>query len=209
MTSVKDAIKLFMESDELKELVEMGGVNGDGHKVGKLIEECEVVRLCPIAETAQPISKLDKDLSILKNCKHLRLSSNNIEKLTNLSLMPNLTILSVGRNLLKSLAGVADISGTLVQLWCSYNKIGHLGEVAKLIKLEVFFCSNNLISQWAEVDKLAGLPKLKDVSFVNNPISMAEENKNFRLVLIKKFPNLKTIDGGLIDEEERNDAATM
>jgi len=207
MTSIKDAIKLYMDSEEHKNLLSKGGINGDGHKVGATVDECEVVRLCPIAEQANPITKMDKDLGMLKSCKHLRLSTNSIDKIANLSMLPNLTVLSMGRNQLKSLAGVADVSETLVQLWVSYNKIASLSEVAKLPKLEVLFMSNNLVSSMGEVDRLSALPKLRDVNLINNPVSTGEEN--WRLQILKRLPALKIIDGALVEDEERENASSL
>jgi dynein light chain 1 len=59
---------------------------------------------------------------------------------------------------------------TLQELWCSYNQISSLDGVDCLKNLEVLYMSNNTLSNWAELDKLKGLNKLRDVLFVGNPI---------------------------------------
>ena len=89
-------------------------------------------------------------LSSLTACEHLSLSTNVIDKMASLGGMPNLRVLSVGRNGIKKIDKVAgrrgvkttsattarrgthrspplhkleDVSGTLEELWISYNKI--------------------------------------------------------------------------------------
>ncbi len=59
---------------------------------------------------------------------------------------------------------------TLQEFWCSYNQISSLDGVDCLKNLEVLYMSNNTLSNWAELDKLKGLSKLRDVLFVGNPI---------------------------------------
>merc|ERR1711988_1558049 len=98
--------------------------------------ESEDVRLCPIALQMPVIQKIDASLSQLKKCKHLRLSTNSIDKITGLNGMECLTILSFGRNQLKSVAGLEAVQDTLEQLWVSYNQISNLAGIEKLHNLQ-------------------------------------------------------------------------
>lgn len=59
-------------------------------------------------------------------CRHLALSTNSIEKISSLSGMDNLRILSLGRNLLKKIENVEVVAETLEELWLSYNQIEKL-----------------------------------------------------------------------------------
>eukprot|EP00965_Chrysotila_dentata_P250701 6209605-Pleurochrysis_carterae.AAC.1 len=120
MTSLKDAIKAW-EADS-----------------GLVAAEAEDVRLCPIALQLPLISKLDGTLGSLKKCKHLRLSTNAIDKMGNFSGLDNLQILSMGRNQIKKLEGLEPIADTLEQLWLSYNSISSLAGIEKLSNLQVF-----------------------------------------------------------------------
>jgi|TARA_B100000524_G_scaffold291099_3_gene165963 dynein light chain 1 len=79
-TSCKDAIKHWEAAE------------------GKVAAEAEDVRLCPIAMQMPLIQKMDGSLQQLKKCKHLRLSTNSIDKISNLHGLDCLEILSVGRN---------------------------------------------------------------------------------------------------------------
>lgn len=58
--------------------------------------------------------------------RHLALSTNSIEKISSLSGMDNLHILSLGRNLLKKIENVEVVADTLEELWLSYNQIEKL-----------------------------------------------------------------------------------
>jgi dynein light chain 1 len=64
--------------------------------------------------------------SVSPSCRHLALSTNNIEKISSLSGMDSLRILSMGRNLLKKIENVEVVADTLEELWLSYNQIEKL-----------------------------------------------------------------------------------
>lgn len=51
--------------------------------------------------------------------------------------MTPLQVLSLGRNLLKSLQGIEAAADTLEQLWISYNQIDKLKPLRNLTKLKV------------------------------------------------------------------------
>lgn len=98
-----------------------------------------------------PIQKLDASINTLVNCKKLSLSTNAIDKISNLSslrmcsylqaftqkLAERIEILSIGRNNIKSLAPLDVIANTLQQLWISYNQIEKLTGITTLKKLRV------------------------------------------------------------------------
>mmetsp|Transcript_6786 Transcript_6786/g.20627 ORF Transcript_6786/g.20627 Transcript_6786/m.20627 type:complete len:194 (-) Transcript_6786:522-1103(-) len=191
-TSVKDAIKAFEASAEC------------------VAAEAEDVRLCPISLQLPLITKLDASLGTLKACKHLRLSTNAIDKISNLNGLDNLEILSLGRNAIKSLNGIDPVADTLKQLWISYNQIGSLAGVEKLQNLEVLFMSNNKINSWSEVERLANCPKLRDLLLKGNPLeSTCADTAEWRVQIVKRLPGLKTLDGLLVDDEEREKASQL
>ena len=154
------------------------------------------------------IVKMDNSLSTLKKCKQLRMSSNAIQKIEGLAGCDSLQILSLGRNALKKIEGLNDISDTLEQLWISYNQIGSLAGIEKLVNLQVIYMSNNKIDKWPEVERLQALPKLRDLNLVNNPIYVKTESEglNWRVELLKRLEKIKSIDGQLVEDEEREQA---
>jgi len=117
-----------------------------------------------------PIEKMDATLSTLKACKHLSLSTNNIEKISSLSGMDNLMVLSLGRNLIKKVENLDGVADTLEELWVSYNLIEKLANIEKLTKLRILFMSNNKIADFKELDKLGEIGALQELLLVGNPI---------------------------------------
>ena len=73
-----------------------------------------------------PIEKMDSSLNGLVNVKHLSLSTNSIDKMISLPSLRNLEILSLGRNMIKKIAGLEEVGATLRELWLSYNLINTL-----------------------------------------------------------------------------------
>jgi len=174
---------------------------------GKVAAEMEEVRLCPIAMMKPLITKMDASLSALKKCKQLRMSSNSIQKIEGLAGMDSLQILSLGRNMLKKIEGLNEIADTLEQLWISYNMIASFAGIEKLMNLTVLYASNNKIDKWPEIERLQGLPKLREINLVNNPIYVKLEGEgNWRIEIIKRLDKLKSLDGSLIEDDEREQA---
>lgn len=180
------------------------------------IAQCEVVKLL----RADPlIDKMDPCLNELVNCKKLSLSTNIISAMIDLRGFKNLEILSLGRNNIKVIKGLDAVGATLKELWMSYNQIEKLDGLQACQVLEKLYLTNNKIKNWDELDKLNSLPNLIEVSFGGNPIYEQVNNAkvpnnaaNFamapgratdfcRITVLKKCPQLKTIDTHLITEQ--------
>lgn len=142
-----------------------------------------------------PIEKMDNSLGQLTRCERLSLSTNMIEKITGLSGLRNLKILSLGRNYIKAFSGLEPVADTLEELWLSYNLIEKMKGVGILRKLKVLYMSNNLVKDWTEFNKLQECPALIDLLFVGNPLCDTGEEGSWRTEAIKRLPNLKKLDG--------------
>ncbi|KAL3048797.1 dynein light chain 1, axonemal [Trematomus bernacchii] len=143
-----------------------------------------------------PIEKMDPSLSTLTNCEKLSLSTNCIEKITNLNGLKHLKILSLGRNNIKALTGLESVGETLEELWISYNLIEKLKGVQSLKNLKVLYMSNNLVKEWGEFVRLADLPCLVDLVFVGNPLEDKHSSEGTWMdEASKRLPNLKKLDG--------------
>jgi dynein light chain 1, axonemal len=183
---VKDAIKNFEE------------------KYGMKGAEAEHVKLYA---QYPPIEKMDANLGTLKLCKHLALSTNSIERIGGLTGLDHLEILSLGRNQIKKIEGVEGVAGTLKQLWISYNNIEKLAGIGVLKNLEVLYMSNNKVAAWGEFEKLQELPNLQELLFIGNPLEEKHsKDGDWRIQVIKRLPNLKKLDGNMIEDEEREQA---
>lgn len=139
-------------------------------------------------------------------CRHLSLSTNCIDRLIPLSGMKKLRILSLGRNQIKKIEKLDDVSDTLEELWLSYNVIATLDGLSGLTNLTTLYLSNNLIKSWDELDKLANLPNLRDVLFVGNPIYENLSKEDARLNVLKRIPKVAKIDGDMVKQTERDAA---
>ncbi|GMH73817.1 hypothetical protein TrRE_jg817 [Triparma retinervis] len=120
---------------------------------------------------------------------------------------PKLRILALGRNAIKKLEKLDELGPTLEQLWVSYNQITNLDGLSELQNLTTLFISNNNIKSWAELDKLAALPALKDILLVGNPIYDSFETPELRRVeVLRHLPQLSKIDGQMVKPAEREAA---
>lgn len=183
MTSCRDAIKIFEES-EVRNPEKLPA------------EEATNVKLYFMKP---PIVKLDAAaLSVLKECCHLALSSNSIDKMVNLGALENLEILSMGRNNIKKLDGLDAIGDHLEQLWISYNSISTLNGLEKCKKLKVLYIGNNKIGDPKEITKLQSLPELEELVMYGNPCHtkiIEDGDLQWPLHVLKILPNLKKLDG--------------
>ncbi|MED6284336.1 Dynein light chain 1, axonemal [Characodon lateralis] len=162
-------------------------------KTGEKTSEAKEIKLYG---QIPPIEKMDASLSTLTCCEKLSLSTNCIEKITNLNGLKNLRILSLSRNNIKTLGGLEAVGDTLVELWISYNLIDRLKGVNSMHKLKVLYMSNNLVKDWAEFVRLADLPCLVDLVFLGNPLQEKHSTEgNWMDEASKKLPNLKKLDG--------------
>ena len=149
------------------------------------------------------IEKMDATLSALVKCEKLSLSTNAIDKISNLNGLKNLKVLSLGRNNIKSLSGIEAVSDTLEQLWISYNFIDKLKSIVLMKKLKVLYISYNLIREWTEVTRINECPQLTEVVFIGNPLwDKHNADGDWSALAMKRLPNIRKLDGWPCIREE-------
>ena len=76
------------------------------------------------------------------------------------------------------------------------------------IKLNTLFIGNNRIKSWEELDRVKELTELENVLFVGNPFYevLKDDSKYYSL---KKLPNLKNIDGIIVEAKFAAKSATF
>ena len=157
-------------------------------------------------ETARRALRSFADASGLR--RHLQLSTNNIDKIgVAFTGLKNLKILSLGRNVIKKIEKLDDLGDTLQELWISYNQISALEGLHSMNNLTTLYMSNNNLKSFAELEKIAGLPNLKDVLFVGNPMYEGLSPQEARIEVLRKLPKLAKIDGAMVLQRDRDDAA--
>ena len=155
-TTIKSALKKWEEANE--------------RKAGES-KEIKLIGVWP------PIEKMEGPFHLLINCEKLSLSTNQISNISNLQAFNSLKVLSLGRNLVKSLYGIEGAAETLEQLWISYNQVDRLKPLRNMLKLKVLYMSHNCVSQWREFEHLSELPCLEDLVFLGNPLEEDETAK--------------------------------
>lgn len=80
------------------------------------------------------------------------------------------------------------------------NGLRNLANVEKLERLQSLFASGNRLAEFWEVDRLAELPHLMEISLLNNPMA---RKPNYRNAIIKRLPALIILDGKEISPDER------
>merc|ERR1712113_606423 len=189
-TNCQKAIQIWSEKNE--------GANPEE------AEEVKLLCMCP------PIEKMDTSLNLLVNVRRLSLSTNCIDKMISLPALKNLEILSLGRNMIKKIAGLEEVGATLKQLWISYNQISILDGLNVCPKLTTLFISNNKIKDWGELAKLAANPELINLLLVGSPIYESfTSKKQARPKVLEQLPKITTLDGELLtgdDDEEEGEA---
>jgi len=175
-TSIKDAVKKWAELNE-----------------GKTIAEESKVQLCFMIP---PIARMDPGLKDLAHVEYLSLSTNCIDRISNLNGFKNLKILSLGRNNIKNLAGLEQVADNLEQLWVSYCLIEKLKGVAVLKKVKTLYMSNNKVKDWKEFDQLKDMTSLEELLMVGNPLEEKHSAEGDWVEQVSaRLPNLKKLDG--------------
>ena len=160
----------------------------------KIEEEAMVKLIC----TTPPIDRIDSSLAQFRAVVHLSLSTNCIDKIPPLPALPNLRILSLGRNQIKKISGLDEVGGVLRELWISYNQITALDGLACCVALETLFIANNKIKEIAELKKLGVNGKLANVNFFGNPLAEGASRAETRVLIAANCPGVKIVDGEVI-----------
>ena len=168
-------------------------------------EATEVKLICQLP----PIDKMDDSLNQLEACQKLSLSTNAIERMIALPKLKSLRILSLGRNNIKRIMALEDVGATLEELWLSYNQIEKLDGLQPCVKLSVLYMSNNKIKAWDELGKVSQLPEIKTVLFVGNPIYGEKTKEENAPYVVKRIPQIETVDGKMISPAIRKAASEL
>eukprot|EP00696_Hemimastix_kukwesjijk_P011808 gnl/Hemi2/24811_TR8341_c0_g1_i1.p1 gnl/Hemi2/24811_TR8341_c0_g1~~gnl/Hemi2/24811_TR8341_c0_g1_i1.p1 ORF type:complete len:210 (+),score=70.69 gnl/Hemi2/24811_TR8341_c0_g1_i1:69-698(+) len=159
-----------------------------------------------------PLDKMDASLGTLTKCRHLALSTNQIDRITNLHGLQCLEILSLGRNLLKGLTGLEPVANTLQQLWVSYNGISSLSGIGVCKRLKILYMAHNKVEKWNEFEKLQELPVLHELLFLGNPLEEKTsgtdpQRRAWMNEVMRRLPNLKKLEGIMCVSESAGEGA--
>jgi len=139
--------------------------------------------------------------SPLKELKMLVASDNEIMKIEHLEKLKQLRELDLSKNRLKQIepASFYDYH-QIMCLRLDDNGLKSLAGIEHLLKLQTLFCAGNRIQELFEIEKLAEMPSLLELSLMQNPVS---RKPNYRTVVVKRLLQLLVLDGKEITQEER------
>ncbi|KAA8541365.1 hypothetical protein F0562_025316 [Nyssa sinensis] len=116
---------------------------------------------------------MDESLQLLPVVDTLDLSRNKFTKVDNLRKCNKLKHLDLGFNHLRTIASFSEVSCQIVKLVLRNNALTTLHGIENLKSLEGLDLSYNIISNFSELEILAGLPSLKSLWLEGNPLCCA------------------------------------
>jgi Leucine-rich repeat (LRR) protein len=149
------------------------------------------------------IISFDEDLTKFSNLTNLDLSKNNISNIDFLS--PKLKFLKVYNNKVSQISCAKQPS--LCFLGAGYNALTSAGmsqltqRFRSLLSLDV--CYNNLTNLRQFLDDAQALTKMRHLALAGNPLCLLPY---YRLVVIKRLPQLQLLDEQAVGEAEAADS---
>ncbi|CEG45157.1 Protein phosphatase 1, regulatory subunit, and related proteins [Plasmopara halstedii] len=149
-----------------------------------------------------------KNHKYVKNCTELYMANKHIAKIVNFEAFINLEVLWINGNQLQELDGLENCF-RLKQLYAQENCIRSLdGSSLPHLKFlqELRLHDNKLNDLQVTLKVLSRLSNLRDLDLFGNAI---EEEKNYRLQVIRAIPSLNVLDRHVITLEERTRALSL
>lgn len=117
------------------------------------------------------LRRLDANLALVPNLQSLILDGNQISRIENTELLPNLTYLCMSANNIIVEECLYSKLKNVVQLNLSQNKITKLSPFARLTNLKELNLCSNWISESNEIKYISRLPELEYLVLTGNPVS--------------------------------------
>ncbi|KAL2461809.1 Outer arm dynein light chain 1 protein [Abeliophyllum distichum] len=130
-------------------------------------------RLSFVSCACNGLMLMDESLQLLPAAETLDLSRNKFAKVDNLWKCTKLKHLDLGFNNLRSIASFSEVSCQIVKLVLRNNALTTLRGIENLKSLEGLDLSFNVISNFSEIEILAGLPSLQSLWLEGNPLCSA------------------------------------
>ncbi|PRP86016.1 leucine rich repeat containing 48-like [Planoprotostelium fungivorum] len=168
--------------------------------------EMDELRIPPFSSPLQVISEsyFQRISSSFSAIETLDLCSNQITKIENLSLLVNLKRLVLSFNKIQKVEGLNELK-SLETLDLGFNEIKRI-ESGSLRGLNSLTCLDLTSNQISKIDDISHLqkhtPHLKEISFLNNPVTSARGYISF---ILRKLTDVRTLDYRKITEEDRRD----
>ncbi|KAH6761459.1 Outer arm dynein light chain 1 protein [Perilla frutescens var. hirtella] len=143
-------------------------------------------RLSFVSCACNDLILMDESLQLLPMVETLDLSRNKFAKVDNLRKCTKLKHVDLGFNNLRSIASLSEVPCQIVKLVLRNNALTSLHGIEKLKSLQGLDLSFNIISNFSEIEVLAGIPSLQSVWLEGNPLCYA---RWFRAKVFSLFPH--------------------
>lgn len=127
---------------------------------------------------------IDSAMKLIPNVEELNLSENRLRTVANLSSLHHLNHLNLSGNLIESVKDWHMQLGNIEHLNLSCNKLKSLIGLSRLRSLKSIDLSCNSIDNFDEIDEVAKLPVLENVSLNGNPLI---QEVDYRARVISRF----------------------
>ncbi|PKI77830.1 hypothetical protein CRG98_001794 [Punica granatum] len=144
---------------------------------------------------------MDESLQLLPVVETLDLSRNKFAKIDNLRKCNKLKHLDLGFNNLRTISSLSEVTCHIVKLVLRNNALTSLRGIENLKSLEGLDISYNIISNFSELEILAGLPLLLNLWLEGNPICCARWYRAQVFSLVPYAERLKIDDKGITTRE--------
>ena len=142
-------------------------------------------------------------VSLACNIVYLNLHGNNIRKIDGLSTLTAVKTLILSFNEIQKIEGLDGLR-TIEKLDLGYNLIKRAEGLQPLTSLVTLELNNNLLYRLEDVSVLKhSVPTLVDLNLSHNAMC---EAKGYRLIVLRRLPNINTFDGRSVDASERSTA---
>ncbi|XP_042064721.1 serine/threonine-protein kinase 11-interacting protein-like isoform X1 [Salvia splendens] len=130
-------------------------------------------RLSFVSCACNDLILMDESLQLLPLVETLDLSRNKFAKVDNLWKCTKLKHVDLGFNNLRSIASLSEVSCQIVKLVLRNNALTSLHGIENLKSLQGLDVSYNIISNFSEIEVLAGIPSLEILWLEGNPLCYA------------------------------------
>ncbi|GFR47886.1 hypothetical protein Agub_g9696, partial [Astrephomene gubernaculifera] len=157
--------------------------------------------------TAELILRSPQYMSCIKQYE-IDLRGNKIAAIENLGATQNqFDSIDLSDNAIVRLDGFPKLP-RLKQLLLNNNRVGRISRGLEefIPNLEVLILTNNRINNLQDIDPLATLPKLEQLSLHGNAVMT---KPNYRLYVVSKLPRLKVLDFKKVKQKERDAAKAL
>ena len=186
MGNLRDTVKILnVHNTKLRNIVELAMCEEVHQHIDNANDSHVWLKVTHLDLSDNQIETIDEAIKLLPHIEILNLNNNRLSEISNVTLLPRLSQLSLALNKFTSLPEDLHIKlGKIVQLDLSQNSLTSLSSFSKLYCLEGLDVSCNRIENIEEVKYIGNLPCLENLRLTGNPVSTIVD---YRVKVLEPF----------------------